>query len=66
MKINIDALTIDGRLFGGGSSTSNNDFQIVSGAFVIAPAIVPEPSSALLVVVGILGLAVWRRRRSGG
>jgi hypothetical protein len=65
MKVNIDSITIDGRLFGGGSTTSNNDFQIVSNAFVIAPAIVPEPSSALLAGVGVLGVAVWRRRRRG-
>ena len=61
MKINVDATTIDGRLIGGGSTTSNNDFQIVSNAFVNAP--VPEPSSAVLATCGLLGLLAWRRCR---
>jgi len=60
MKINIDAITIDGRLFGGGSSTSNNDFQIVSNAFVI----IPEPSTIVLAAAGLLGIGAIRLLRS--
>ena len=62
MKINIDAVTIDGRLIGGGGTSSNNDFQIVSNAYVVAPA-VPEPSGIALAAIGFLGLLAWRRCR---
>jgi hypothetical protein len=67
MKVNIDSVTIDGRLFAGGSSTSNNDFQIVSLAYVNAPAgvpSVPEPNSIFLLssVLALTGLALRRSR----
>jgi len=59
MKVNLNSVTIDGRVFGGGSTTSNNDFSIVSQAFINAPAshqvgTAPEPSSG--VVAGFVGL----------
>jgi hypothetical protein len=67
MKVNIDAVTIDGRLFGGGSLTSNNDFKIVSNAFVNQPpsssAAVPEPASLTLFGTAIIGLIGWHWRR---
>jgi hypothetical protein len=67
MKINIDAVNLQGRLIGGGSSTSNNDFQIVSNAFVTqpAPGAIPEPASLAIWGLGALGCAVagYRRRR---
>jgi hypothetical protein len=65
MKVNIDSVTISGQLFGGGSSSSNNDFQIVSNAFVVQP--VPEPSSILTTLLGVtsLGLVGLARGRRG-
>lgn len=60
MKVNIDSVTIQGRLIGGGGTTSNNDFQIVSNAFVIAP--VPEPSSIVLASAGGLALLYMAKR----
>jgi MYXO-CTERM domain-containing protein len=46
-----------GRLIGG--DTHNESF--VAGANLTAP--VPEPSTAVLAVLGLLGLLAWRRRR---
>jgi len=59
MKINVNGVTIDGRLFGGGSSTSNNDFQLNSLGYVDQPAAasVPEPSSGVVAAfVGVIAL----------
>jgi len=33
-------------------------------AFTVTPSAVPEPSSAALAIIGLLGLATQRRRRS--
>ncbi|HEY1602354.1 MAG TPA: collagen-binding domain-containing protein [Pirellulales bacterium] len=63
MKVNVDAVNLHGRLIGGGSASSNNDFQIVSNAFVTAPVSVPEPGSIVLAALGLIGLAAWRQRR---
>jgi hypothetical protein len=63
MLINLDNVTIDGRLFGG---QNNADFQTVSGFHLFAPAPVPEPASLILTLSGLatLGLAgTWRRLR---
>jgi choice-of-anchor A domain-containing protein len=63
MKVNIDSVTIDGRLIGGGSSTSNNDFKIVSNAYVVQPN-VPVPSTLVMLSImsGMVGM-VWSYRR---
>jgi hypothetical protein len=29
-----------------------------------SPSVVPEPGTGLLVMAGILGLAIWKRRRA--
>jgi hypothetical protein len=73
MKINVDNTIFDGRLFGGGSSTSNNDFQIVSNAYVVQPVsvscvCVPEPASITTALIGgmslgLVGVLRWRRRK---
>jgi hypothetical protein len=68
MKVNLNSVTIDGRIFGGGSTTSNNDFQIVSNAYVNAPgnSQVPEPASILLLgtVLAVTGTLLRRRLSS--
>jgi hypothetical protein len=56
--MSMDHSILNGRFFGGDVQNQ----QIVSGAFINAP-IVPEPSSAALAVVGLLGLLAWRRLR---
>jgi hypothetical protein len=65
MKINVDSVTITGRLFGG---RSGQDYSIVSNAFVIQPtaALDPEPSTISLLGVGSFGLlaSVWLKRKS--
>jgi hypothetical protein len=65
MKVNLNSVTIDGEIIGGGSSTSNNDFQIVSNAFVNGPVSVPEPGTLPMLAMGLLGLAAvgFARRR---
>jgi len=69
MEVHLNSVIIDGRVFGGGSSTSNNDFIITSGAYVNAPdspPVVPEPSSgvvAAFVAAIALGWAGVRRLR---
>jgi hypothetical protein len=60
MKINIDNITINGRLFGG---RAGQDFQTVSGFFLNQPGIVPEPASVLLLAFGGLGALRIRRPR---
>jgi hypothetical protein len=65
MKINLDNVTINGRLFGG---QADADFQVVSGFHLNAPpdqaAPLPEPASlALWSLLGAVGLA-YRSRRS--
>jgi hypothetical protein len=67
MKVNLNSVTIDGRLFGGGSTSSNNDFAIVSNAYVHAPGgTVPEPTSILLLgaVLAVTGTLLRRRLSS--
>jgi len=54
MKVNINEVTIDGHLYGGGSSTSNNDFQIVSKAFVVPAPLIGHGLSVVLAVGGML------------
>jgi len=51
MKVNLDNVTINGRLFGG---RTNQDFQIVSGFQLNRPAavVVPEPAGRLLLAIG--------------
>jgi MYXO-CTERM domain-containing protein len=60
-NFSVNHSNINGRLFGG--DTQNSSF--VSGAALTAPPNVPEPSGAMLAVMGLLGVAVWRRRRTG-
>jgi choice-of-anchor A domain-containing protein len=64
MKINIDNVTINGRLFGG---LTDQDFQLVSGFNLNAPADipgVPEPSALCIYALGatLIGLTRLRPR----
>ena len=63
LGINLDSLTINGRVFGG---ASNTNFQFVSGAKIIQPAIaaVPEPAvwGMMMAGFGLVGVASRRRR----
>lgn len=45
------------------SLSGHNDVATMNGSSVIVPAI-PEPASALLLLPGLLGVAMWRRKRS--
>jgi len=57
-NINLNSITIDGRVFGGDSQ----DMQIVSNAYVDAPPSVPEPSSIALYGSSLI-LAAWVVRK---
>jgi hypothetical protein len=65
LKVNLNSVTIDGEVIGGGSISSNNDFSIVSNAFVNGPTTVPEPGTLPMLGIGLLGLAAvgFARRR---
>lgn len=56
MQINHSVL--NGRFFG--ADVTNQ--QIVSGADIHAPIGVPEPSSLVLALLGLLGFAAWRAK----
>jgi hypothetical protein len=47
--------------------TSNNDYLRINGFTVATITAVPEPGPASLVLVGLgaMGLAIWRRKSSG-
>lgn len=62
----ISGLSIDGVALGDGvygSSTHSFNFTGTGSLTVISAAPVPEPRAALMLVVGLLGLAAVRRRR---
>jgi hypothetical protein len=54
MKVNINSVTIDGAVWGGGPSGSGNDFQIVSNAFVVPAPLIGRGLPVLLAVGGVL------------
>jgi hypothetical protein len=60
MKVNLDNMTLTGHLFGG---QTGQDFQVVSG-FNLNATLIPEPSTIVLGALGLVGLAVWKLRRS--
>jgi hypothetical protein len=63
MKINLDNVTINGRLFGG---RTGQDFSIVSGFELNQPATAatPEPSSLVLLGIGGIAMLGIRQQRS--
>jgi hypothetical protein len=62
MLVNLDNVTIDGRLFGGRAGT---DFQIVSGFNLNQPQSVPEPASLTIFGIGVAFLgSIKAMRRS--
>jgi hypothetical protein len=65
LGIQLNSLTIDGRLFGGNDGTN---FQFVSNSFINQPPLVPEPETWALFLAGfgLLGAAMRTRRASAG
>ena len=68
MKINIDNINIEGRLFGG---RAGQDFQTVSGFDLFQPPltpaeVVPEPTSLVLALGGLGGVLLSYRLLGGG